>query len=320
MPFVHCSQCDLMVRVLDDSREFVRCASCGRKLYLDEENDQDPRSRRGPVRKGSRSEGGSFLQRNLAWLVPVGVLVPMAIIIILIVAFRTGPSFPGPAREPISPTSLKGLVGYWPFDEGRGGWAADQSGNGMTAVLNGATWIKGVRGQAVLLDGHSSYVDLGASPRLNFGAGEPVTIAGWLETSADSGQVFAFRFAAHGAAVLGVDLLNGGRVQGVVRANGPELGEARVYGKQVNDGRWHHFALIRHPDGTAELYLDGDTQQRNRSGNSQGPITTDLRGLGSERYHAARRNQGDYFAGALDEFCVFNRALTPREIQSLAGR
>ena len=54
-----------------------------------------------------------------------------------------------------------------------------------------------------------------------------------------------------------------------------------------------------------------------------GPITTDLRAIGCERLWAKqndRRWGNPSIRGGIDEVCVFGRALTPDEIQTLMAR
>src|SRR6185436_14671740 len=45
------------------------------------------------------------------------------------------------------------LVANWPFNEGTGITAADATGKGHTATLNGATWTPGMIGNAVSFNG-----------------------------------------------------------------------------------------------------------------------------------------------------------------------
>ena len=53
----------------------------------------------------------------------------------------------------------KHLVGLWKFDEGKGGTAKDDSGNGLEGKLEGkCKWVKGKFGQAIEFDGKSGYV------------------------------------------------------------------------------------------------------------------------------------------------------------------
>jgi hypothetical protein len=223
----------------------------------------------------------------------------------------------GRPREVPSAAVVPGLLAYWALDEGGGNSAP----GGQGATVHGGRWAQGVRGKALELDGTADYVDCGSAAALNFKAGAPFTVAGWVRTRRPLGTVVSFRNSKDGGAVLDLTIA-GGVLQALVREDGKELGQhANVTGQKVADGEWHHFALTR-SGTTIELYLDGASQGQGRGPDSGGPITTDLRGLGSERVWArdginpaAHR----FLQGALDEVCVFGRALRPAEIKKLAG-
>jgi hypothetical protein len=222
--------------------------------------------------------------------------------------------------EPLNPKSLGGLVGYWPLDDGGGNAAQDASGNGMLAILHGGDWVDGVRGKALRLDGKSDYLDLGpADNRLSFGAGATFTVAGWVSTTADEGVISSFRRRGKGFPVVDL-LVKDGKVRGWVRDDTSGTGGAIPVGGSIKDGNWHHVALVRQADGTVELYLDGAFQAKEKGKNSGGPITTDLHTLGSDRFVVEAKQTGPaYLAGSIDEFCVFNRALSAEDIGVLVG-
>lgn len=220
--------------------------------------------------------------------------------------------------EPLVPQSLPGLLAYWPLDDNQGPIAIEKSGNGF-AHLRGGQWIDGVKGSALRLDGKKDYVDLGQDGRLNFAAGAEFTVAAWVATDSEQGVICSFRRRT--AAFPVIDLLvKAGQLHGWVRDDASGFGGARVTGGAVKDGKWHHVALLRHADGTVELFLDAVSQARGKGEHSGGAITTDLRALGSERFMIQTKKAGPgYFAGIIDEFCVYGRALNADEIATLAG-
>ncbi len=79
---------------------------------------------------------------------------------------------------------------------------------------------------------------------------------------------------------------------------------------------WHPMAVVI--DGTTmtlQLYIDGMLV-------AGGPTTTLAKDLGSTTQNWLGKSQfaGDaYFQGDLDEFRIYDRALTPGEIRYLAG-
>jgi hypothetical protein len=191
----------------------------------------------------------------------------------------------------------------------------------MQATLHGGRWVAGVRGTALQFDREGDYLDYGDSPRLNFKAGAAFTFAGWVKTAAQRGTVVSQRNSKDGGA--NIDLtINGGQLSALVRSDGRELGEhAAVSGGAINDGEWHHFALTRDTGRTIELFIDGVSQGMGSGADAGGPITTNLRALGSERYwvQSGLEPAKRYLVGAVDEFCIFDRALSAAEVRKLAG-
>jgi hypothetical protein len=276
-------------------------------------------------------------------LIGVGVavagLLGIAILAVVLVSSRSRPvagPVPPPALQPPAPeplpaqagpaprqppaTKFPGLLAYWSFDEGTGTRAADSSGNGLHATLVEAGWTDGIRGKALSLRGPGSYLDYGSSPQLSFGAQAPFTFAFWTKTARLRGTLLSQRNSSEGGPVVDI-LLQQGQVQVQLRQGGNDLfPPATVTGGAVNDGAWHHVALTR-ADDRVELFLDGASQGQTHNDLARGAIATDLRALGSERYWIKHFPFGDpHFDGAMDEFCIFGRALEAKEIAALAGR
>ncbi|HVS37615.1 MAG TPA: LamG domain-containing protein [Gemmataceae bacterium] len=221
---------------------------------------------------------------------------------------------------PGSPAELDGLLAYWKLDEGDGTTAEDVSPNKMKATLHGGRWAPGAKGTALQFDKDGDYLDYGDSPQLNFKAGAAFTFAGWVKTMAERGAVVSQRNSKDGGA--NIDLtLNGGKVTALVRSDNKETGQHATVtsGAPINDGEWHHFALTRDTGRTIELFIDGVSQGQASGADAGGAVTTNLRALGSERSWVRTGFPGAQFVGAVDEFCVFGRALNPEEIRKLAG-
>ena len=81
-----------------------------------------------------------------------------------------------PADQPTIQAGIKffdtkldpSLVGYWSFDEGEGDTAHDYSDYANHGLIHGgATFVDGVLGKALSLDGIDDYVDLGNPASLN---------------------------------------------------------------------------------------------------------------------------------------------------------
>ncbi len=201
---------------------------------------------------------------------------------------------------PSEPTA--GLVAWYALD----GNANDGSGNGYNGTAMGApTYITGVQGQAIQLDGVDQYIDFGnpagwpsgAAPRSMSAWGKPSAVyAGWRFMAAYGND-------ATGQAMFigmnGADLYGGGY--------GDDIGVAGFW--ELDE--WRHAALTY--DGTtATLYADGiEVVSAAKNWN-----------LVADRAHIGRQVNDlvEFWAGAVDEVRLYERALSADEIAWLAGR
>jgi hypothetical protein len=227
---------------------------------------------------------------------------------------------PPGVKTPPPATQLNGLIAYWAFeDKNPAEQIADLSKNGNDGRAVGATQVDGVRGKALVLNG-GAFFDYGSHPSLNFPAHGPFNMACWVNTTAASVVLISQRHSREDGANIDL-LLASGRFQAHVRndrgVNHLAIGTAVT----VNDGVWHHCALLR-SGNTVEIYVDGQVVGRNSGNQVLCPITTDLRALCRERRWGNVGPTGvpATLTAAVDEFCIFNRALAPGEIRTLAGR
>lgn len=222
-----------------------------------------------------------------------------------------------------------GLLARWTFDEGKGQSSRDVTASGRAATLYGGTqWVEGRDGTALALDGSTGYADFGSTPDLNFAAGQAFTYTGWFKSHDDNGLLVSQRHDQEEGAVIDIAIGNsgGGNHPGqlvvLVRENGMPLKPwAKVIGPTVNDGRWHHFAVTRDTNGQIELFLDGASHGTHRSPGAAGPINTNLRAFGDERFWVLRRPAGGPISrlnGALDDIRIYNRMLSVDEVRQLA--
>jgi hypothetical protein len=235
-----------------------------------------------------------------------------------------------PAHQPLRPalaahlpeaSQFPGLIACWKFNEGGGDMLIDSTGQGHSGTVRGGWWVAGVRGTGLLLDGQGDHVDFGDSPQFNYAAGSGFTIAGWFLTKRDQGTILSQRNYHHPNPVVRVGI-ESGKLCAVVRCDRVKESQVRIQGQAVKLDEWQHFALVRAPDGTVELFLNGVSQGRQRQAASDGPITTNLRAVGSERYQAVKGGgkQPDAFLhGCVDEFCIYDRALAVAEVERLSG-
>jgi hypothetical protein len=280
----------------------------------DERADDRPRRRR-------RAEGGSAV----LWAVIGGViaLVLGVGIALMVLLMHHGLGDAGAGGNP-QVARMPGLLAYWSFDHVEGGQVIDQSGRKNHATLVGGRLAPGARGQALWLDNNAGeYLDFSASPDFNFAAGTDFTFAGWFITSERSATVLSLRARPGNACPQLEFLVRDGRAMLIVSDDQDQAGQnGVVWAKNPNDGEWHHFAFTRR-GRTVELFLDGVSQGQHAAGGVGGPITTDLRAVGCERAWALQNDHrwgNASIRGGIDEVCIFNRAVTPAEIQTLMSR
>lgn len=221
-------------------------------------------------------------------------------------------------NEPPSADSISGLVAYWKLDAVTRGQTPDEVIGGPPSNVFGASIVPGVKGNALKFEGLGSYVELAPSPRLSFAAGDSFTWAGWVNTK-DDGTLLGQRRRTDEGPVIDITVEQG-NLCATVRCDGPDLNRVhKLTGTRVADGTWHHLALTRDSAGKIELFLDAQSQ--GQAAGADGPITTDLNAFGQERYWVLLKSGpgSPFFTGLLDEFCLFDRVLTPDELRSLAG-
>jgi WD40 repeat protein len=228
-------------------------------------------------------------------------------------SFELPSRLPGGEKLP-SPAAMPGVVAYWPFDEGSGDATADATGRTRPASITGGAWKPGVKGTGLELSGK---VELPHNDSLNFNGKTAFTIAGWVRTDQHQGGIVSF---AHekGQARLDIFVREGQLRVDIREANVQQAHWTVLHGGQIDDGLWHHFVLTRQGDGTLELFLDGDGYGRAKNG---GPLWFTRRyfGFKQDAECAEGRLFDQQLRGSIDEFCVFNRALSEKEIRSLAG-
>jgi glucose/arabinose dehydrogenase/chitodextrinase len=208
------------------------------------------------------------------------------------------------ATTDAAPPTPAGLVGAWAFDEGFGFTTADASGNGNIGTITGATWTQGRYGNALSFNGADSIVRVASAASLNLTGA--MTLSAWIKpTATQSGwrtilqrQADAYFLDAGGDAALRP-------------AGGGTLGTSTQYvsGPTANPvDAWTHLALT-YDGATLRLYVNG-TQAATRAAAGAIQTTTNPLWIGGNSPY------GEYFQGLIDEVRVYDRALTPTEIQT----
>jgi type VI protein secretion system component Hcp len=200
-----------------------------------------------------------------------------------------------------SPLST-GLVAAYNFDEGTGTATADYSGNSNTGTLINVSWTKGKFGTALQFNGNGSYTTTPgvALPAMN----TALSIAYWLNTNAKATSTQPVVSLANGAQQVSIQAGYKDSQIGVWQSPGSWL----VNGTQPSARAWHHI-VYTYDGQTHRLYIDG-TEVSSSTITATASACTNLQ-------MGRILNGSDFLKASLDELRVYNRCLTPLEVQSL---
>ncbi len=207
---------------------------------------------------------------------------------------------------------LDGLVGYWPFDEGEGDAAHDLVG-GHDGSIKRAAWTDRAKSGRWALqfspEDDTKVVIPDAEELDNLPDGHSVT--NWIWP------------VSRGAMMDKSDKVN--RIQWYILEEDPGWrfhwggGSGFTFSPfAANWGEWHHCAWV-HTASASTAYLDGVAIHTEPD---MGPIilTTEPMYFGDMGILAAGNPKQQNFEGVLDEFHIWNRALSAEEImQFLQG-
>jgi len=206
-----------------------------------------------------------------------------------------------PALTHAQSSLTNGLVAYYPFN----GNPYDASGNGFNPVTVEATLCTnrfGDSDQAYSFDGSDSYIGFSATPLTRMANW---TLAAWIMPATINQLGYVMNMGADNGANIsdGYGLcINAGQLNGVFGGIGYF---SSGYTFPVND-QWYHVVMLNN-SGLITFYVNGILTPSSYSGT---PLTPTAFTIGSAT--GIR-----FFDGIIDDVCVYNRALSPTEIEQL---
>ncbi|MBN1169343.1 hypothetical protein JXA63_05665 [Candidatus Woesebacteria bacterium] len=211
-----------------------------------------------------------------------------------------------------------GLVGYWKLDE-TSSPSYDSSGNGNSGTWhNSADDSVGKFGNAISLSSSTSdYVSISSSDDLN--PTDAVTVALWVkpdDSAKSSWQEFVMKAQSNTVSLRQYNIrpqINTGYLQGgVISEDGTALTTTAENVIVPND-TWSHVAMTYdYIDSTVRLYMNGKLVQTEVEVGGKINTTDGALALGRLGSYSA-----EYFDGDMDEVRVYNRALSPSEVEKL---
>lgn len=247
-----------------------------------------------------------------------------------------GGSSSADARPDTSATNplLTGLVAYYPCESATGTDLADASGKGNTGKLSigtlsdgstptvaGYDFATGKVGKALAL--HKAGVGYVKVPTAVFANATDMTIAVWVNVA--TSQNWQRLLDVGVDAKLSQNTQTGTKYLNIVPKNeGTNMlfsitadgygSEQTLTGANLPTGTWTHVAVVLAAGTGGKLYVNGAQSSANTS------LSLRASNLGSIDYAFLGKSQfgvDPAFDGSIDEFRVYNRALTDAEVQAL---
>lgn len=224
-----------------------------------------------------------------------------------------GPSLTPTRTSTPTATSLPSQtdpVAYYQFE----GNANDSSGNNFNGTLNGGpTFTTGQIGQALSLSGSSQYDSLPIGSLI--GSLNDFSIATWVRWNTASNWQRIFDFGTDTNSYMFLTPSNGSTIRFAITTSGGGS-EVQVNGTAaLPTGSWQHVTVTK-SGNTLTLYVNGSQVGQNTSA----PINPSALGNPANNWIGRSEYSGDpYFNGAIDDFRIYNRALSAAEVSGLVS-
>ena len=208
-----------------------------------------------------------------------------------------------------------GMVAWWPLDETSGPSAFDFAGihqdNGTHT--NSPTPTPGKVQGALCFNGTNQYVEVADHSEINFDTGD-FSIDGWIRTTDNSGVKIILDKMVNTPTYRGYELYLYNGNLGLQLADGTYTNcNSAAF---VANGAWRHFAVTVDRDNTAGIifYLNGAPVGPTLNPTARSGSLTNTSAL---RMGCRSFSLSGFVNGSLDEIELFNRVLTPTEIQAI---
>jgi hypothetical protein len=185
----------------------------------------------------------------------------------------------------------------------RGTTWTDLSGNGNNGTLVNGVGYVGTNGGSLSFDGSDDYVDCGNNSILD--VGNNITANAWFYVNSNSSyQPIVSKVLSDFS--LGWEVANSsGAFRTTFRPSATQINLS--VGGVLVIGNWY-MGTMTFDGTTARLYLNGVQVGSTTSG---GPVTLNS----TQSLTIGRRVQGNFYDGNIAQVSIYNRALTPQEIQ-----
>ena len=212
----------------------------------------------------------------------------------------------------VDPLELRSqLHAHWNFNEGNGNTVYDISCQQRHGTVVGALRSEGFRDGTLTFDGIDDGIIFGSTASLE--GTTDFTATAWIRTEVDKNQVIIQQRSKDGAfGQYVLKVRSDGKLGFLIWRSDFQFNMTSGPGNQVNDGAWHHVAAVR--EGlSGHLYIDG-----RQVATTDGETIVSLNLALDTFIGYDARDDDEYFAGNLDDVCLWTRALSDGEISFLA--
>jgi len=203
-----------------------------------------------------------------------------------------------------------GLVAAFVFHEGGGLVTRTVRGEDVGVLTDGAIWRVGALGSSISFDGTNDHVLIAHSPRLAVNAADLSIVAMVNPTNFSTFRGILGKTVSNIPASYDYYLVATSGLPRLFRGDGVNGAPPSVTGNvAVATGRWSHVAVTM--QGTnVRHFLNG-------LDNGSGTLSTTMADTGANVRIGSRADNATPFIGEMAFVYLYNRALTPAEIQQL---
>jgi hypothetical protein len=205
-------------------------------------------------------------------------------------------------------TPKQGPVAAWSFEEGKGSTAADLTGDGHTAAIEGAEWTTGKYGGGLKFNGTSSCVSVADAPDLRLG--EEFTLESWVRPEGElkHDPVVFKEGPGHLNYALEVGRISTGDAEGAIGTSSSPNHKETTGVNALQANVWNHLA-VTFDGATLRLYVDGELVDSEHVEGADAAREGALK-IGCDSQY------GEHFKGRIDEARIYNRALSEVEVKT----
>lgn len=197
-------------------------------------------------------------------------------------------------------------VAMWHMDEGTGNDIYDETPNGNTGTISGASWVSGAKFNKALNFSTGDVVTISDSSSSDFGTSN-FTIVAWFKTDTDSGS--ARLISKMGGSKQVFIRMDSGIVRSYI-ADGT-YAKTAASTNTYNDDKWHLIVASFDRGGLLRQFIDGSLDGTE--------AIHDVENVDMDGSLKIGLDNGQQYTGLLDEVAIYKSAFTLEEAQDLSG-